>query len=393
MGGFDLLDLAIVGICLLAAVGGYRLGFLGRVVSWVGLGVGLYLAVRFLPDVTRRLRGSSPAELLLVAVAMLAGSAMIGQALGLAVGFKLHRALPLGPLRAADRVAGAVVAVVGTMALVWLLIPPLSAVAGWPARAAAGSAIARWASRDLPRPPNTLQLLRRLIGSDAPEVFAALQPPFNLAPPPGAVPLERAVAEQVAASTVKVEGQACGEILEGSGFAVAPDLVVTNAHVVAGEPAGETQVLVPDGRVLAARVVTFDPRIDIALLSVPSLGEAPLALGAAQAGELGAVFGHPNGQDPLAVAPARVDRAETAVGGDLYGNTVSRQILVLAAQLEHGDSGAPLVDSGGVVIGVAFAISANQPQVSYALTTGDLRQVLGEGQNPYGASTGPCLNG
>ena len=109
------------------------------------------------------------------------------------------------------------------------------------------------------------------------------------------------------ASTVKVKGAACGRNQEGSGWAVAPDLVVTNAHVVAGEPAGQTSVLLPDGTTKPATVVLYNSDVDLALLSVPGLGERPLPLGTGGKGQSGAVLGHPNGQDPLAV-PARLHR-------------------------------------------------------------------------------------
>jgi S1-C subfamily serine protease len=204
-------------------------------------------------------------------------------------------------------------------------------------------------------------------------------------------PLSASLTGAVSASTVEVEGQACNEFLEGSGFAVAPDLVVTNAHVVAGEPAGSTTVLLPSGARLPATVVMFDPRIDIALLSVRSLAATPLPVGSPAVGSLGAVFGHPNGQLRLAVIPARIARQETAIGADLYGHSTARQILVLAAALAHGDSGGALVDSAGRVVGVAFAISPDQAGTSYALSSGELETALAEPRTTSGARTGSCL--
>ena len=236
-----------------------------------------------------------------------------------------------------------------------------------------------------------LQVLRGALGDEAPQVFGDL----NLGNPAGPAPkvstLSSAITTAVAASTVKVQGQACNMIYEGSGFAVAPDLVVTNAHVVAGEPPGQTSVLLPSGRMLGATVIMFDPRIDLALLHVNSLGEAPLALQVPQVGARGAVFGHPNGQDPLVVMPARVASEEDATGPDLYGTDTTREILILAAALAHGDSGGPLVNASGAVIGVAFAISADQSDTSYALSTTELQTALAETRYPSGASTGACL--
>jgi S1-C subfamily serine protease len=389
----DALDLLILGVALGAAVGGYRLGFLGRMASWVGLAAGLFLAVRVLPPVIRNMHNSTPGALLIVAVVILVGGAIIGQGIGLVAGARLHQALPLGPLRSADRLFGAVIGAFGILALLWMLLPPIAAVPGWPAQAVANSAISRWMWRNLPNPPDALQTLRRLIGNGAPEVFAALGPSVSAGPLPASSPLGPALTRAVAASTVEVVGQACSEILEGSGFAVAPDLIATNAHVVAGESPGSTTVLTPAGARLPATVVMFDPRIDIAVLSVPSLGETPLAVGSPAVGSTGAVFGHPNGRVSLVVTPARTATEEDAIGADLYGHTTTRQILVLAAALAHGDSGGPLVDTSGRVTGVAFAISPDRPGTSYALSAGELRTALSEPRTAGGAATGSCLTG
>jgi S1-C subfamily serine protease len=388
----DLLDLIVVALAVAAALGGYRLGLLGRLASWLGLGLGFYVAIRLLPSVLLHLSSSSAGTQLVVSIAMLVGGAVAGQALGLLVGGRLHRALPLGPVRQVDRVFGAGIGVVGVVALFWLLLPSIAAVPGWPARATAGSRISQWVSGDLPAPPDALQVLRRLIGQDAPQVFAVLQPGAPAGVPPTASPLSGVVTRTVKGSTVKVEGQACSRIYEGSGFAVAPDLIATNAHVVAGEPPGQTSVLLPSGASRRATVIMFDPRRDVALLHVNSLAENPLSLYVVHAGATGAVFGHPNGVDAIAVTPARVAREERAVGRDLYDSgTTTRDILVLAATLAHGDSGGPLVNSLGQVIGMAFAISADQAGTAYALSTTELQAALAEARNSPGAPTGPCL--
>jgi S1-C subfamily serine protease len=387
----DTLDVIILLAAVSAAVGGYRLGFLGRVVSWLGLALGFYLAVRILPPVLRGLHNSTATTLLVIAVVILVGGAMVGQAVGLLAGSHLHRALPLGPVRQVDRVVGAVVGAAGVLAVLWLLIPSLAQVAGWPAQAVTGSSISRFVSGALPPPPSALQVLRRLVGNGNPEVFSVLQPGRAAGPPPAGSPLSPTVAQQVLASTVKVEGQACGEIIEGSGFAAGPDLIATNAHVVAGESPGDTSVMLPSGRMLPATVVLYDPNRDIALLSVAGLGEAPLPIAGSQVGETAAVFGHPGGQDQIAVSPARVSSQENAVGPDIYDrHNVTRAILVLASALAHGDSGGALVNTGGQVIGVAFAISADSQATAYALNTTELNQALAEPRQAR-AATGSCL--
>jgi S1-C subfamily serine protease len=197
------------------------------------------------------------------------------------------------------------------------------------------------------------------------------------------------VVDRVIESTVKVSGQACGRILAGSGFAADSDTIVTNAHVVAG--VDNPSVIRPDGRRLPATVQVFDPNRDLAVLSVPGLGEAPLAIGTAQIGSDAAVFGHPGGQDEVEVSPARIEAAINALGRDLYGDsTTRRDIYILAAQLAPGDSGGALVDTNGDVVGVAFAVAPDQPATAYALATEELTAIL---DVPRGGTvdTGSCL--
>ncbi|MBO0746965.1 MAG: CvpA family protein, partial [Acidimicrobiaceae bacterium] len=141
------LDLVIVLVAAAAALGGYRLGFLARAVSWIGLGLGLYLGARFLPDILNAFDLGPSGQRLLTAAAVLIGAALIGQAVGLVVGGRLLAALPLGPLRTVDRAVGAGVGVLGVFVALWLLLPAISSVSGLPAQATQGSAISRWVSR------------------------------------------------------------------------------------------------------------------------------------------------------------------------------------------------------------------------------------------------------
>ncbi|HET9769409.1 MAG TPA: trypsin-like peptidase domain-containing protein, partial [Acidimicrobiia bacterium] len=184
-------------------------------------------------------------------------------------------------------------------------------------------------------------------------------------------------------------GEACRRIQEGSGFVAMPGLVVTNAHVVAGEKAPRVEPF--QGRSLPATVVLFDANRDLALLRVPGLNEQPLAVDKAQEGETGAVYGHPGGGD-LRAAPAKISQELIAVGRDIYDrNDTRRSIFVLASALRPGDSGAALVDKEGQVVGVAFAIAPDKPGVSYALTDKELRPVLAAA-GATAVSTGPCLD-
>jgi S1-C subfamily serine protease len=404
----NLLDIGILVCAAVAAWAGWRMGFLARIFSWVGLAAGLYLAVVFMPNVLDLLGLSSarvqPASstvrdaTIVLAVVLLLGGAFVGQGIGLFVGARLHSVLPFGGVRTADRAVGAFVGVLGVFTALWLLAPSLAAAPPWISQLTTHSVIARWVSNETHdhglSPPNTLQALRRLVGEDGfPQVFNVIEPAQNVGKPPFLDPLERSVVGLVSSSTVKVEGQACDRIQEGSGWTVAPNLVVTNAHVVAGEPGGATSVLLPNGQILQATVVLYNPDIDLALLSVPGLGEKPLPVGKGTVGNKGAVFGHPNGQDPLAVQPAQLAEEVTAVGEDLYNNkSTQRDVFILAANLTYGDSGAPVVTSGGKVVGIAFAIAPDRPTTAYALSTSELLPLLSE-PHSQAVSTEACVDG
>jgi S1-C subfamily serine protease len=194
-------------------------------------------------------------------------------------------------------------------------------------------------------------------------------------------------------SSVRFQSQACDRLLIGSGFAVRPDYVITNAHVVAG--AEQTTVeLDASGARSPADVVFFDPQLDVALLHVPGLNVPglPFAVSAPDRGTLAAALGHPQGAQ-LTIVPAAVTAEIRARGRDLYGrDIVVRSIIELRSSIQPGDSGGPLVLPDGTVGGVIFADSRSDPEVGYAL---DPTAVAVDIQPAVGGATavpvGPCL--
>ncbi len=372
-----------------AAIGGYRLGLLARVASWVGLAVGVTIGSLVLPPVLRGLEDASPPQLLLVTVGVLLGTAFVGQALGLMVGARLQATLPGHTVRSADRAAGGVAGVLGVLVGLWILLPLMADVPGFWAAQARTSAVARWVDERFPEPPDTVETLRRLVGEDQfPRVFDALERTPDVGPPPTSTNIPQSVVDAVVPSTVKVEGVACRRIQEGSGFVVGNGLVVTNAHVVAGED--ETIVQRSDGTTVRAQVVAFDPNRDLAVLAATDLGRPALRRDAIDEGGVGAAFGHPGG-GALRAAPFSVGDKVTATGTDIYDrNRTTRQVLVLAADLQPGDSGSALIDPEGDVVGVVFAIALDRPGVAYALDLPELEAVL-RSDLSRPVDTGPCL--
>lgn len=386
----NLLDLILLGVGALAMVGGYRLGFVTRTASWVGMGFGLFVAARSLPWLVEEFQQESPASLLLLGGIVLLVGSFLGQALGVVVGSRMRLGLPSTEWAIVDHAFGAVAGLLGMAVAVWLLLPTMSEVPGSFAGQARNSVIARGVDRLLPPAPDALVALRRLVGEDQfPRVFDAMRPAPDVGPPPTDVQLSPELMAAVAPSTVKVSGIACDRIQEGSGFVtLAADLVVTNAHVVAGQT--ETEVELTDGSRRDAVVVVFDPNRDLAVLRVPGLDRTPLPIADAGPGAAGAAFGYPGGA-PLRIQPFQVGDEVRALGTDIYDRQrTERMVLILASQLRPGDSGSALVDGAGNVVGVAFAIAPDDPGVAYGLDVSELQAVL-SGDLATPVDTGPCL--
>ena len=381
------LDLVLLGFLTVSAVGGYRMGLIIRTASLLGFLGGLALSVVTIPfgldlvaPVSTLSRLVTVLGTLLVTVTITSGIAQ-----GLAGG--LRRKVHQTSLRGLDRAGGAVAGIVTTLVFVWFAAPLGGMVPGSLARLVRGSEIVAFVRDIGPDTPNPLASLQSIAGTRFPEVFADLAPAPATQPPPEAIPVPQQVVERVRASTVKIEATGCGQSFAGSGWTVAQDTVVTNAHVVAGADA--VQILRPDGARLDAVVVVFDDDRDVAVLQVDGLQAAPLPFGTADPQEGAATFGHPRGQDRTRIAPTRVERTINAVGRDIYGeDRIERQVLVLGAQLQQGDSGSAVVDAEGTVVGTVFAISPDDRDTAYALTNGEVQAALDAPRTP-GAS-GRC---
>jgi hypothetical protein len=387
----NLLDVAVIAAALGAGFGGWRLGFVARVFAWVGVVVALAIAIHFVPHIVTAFGGTNADDRVTVALLFLVLVATIGQAVGLAVGLLAHRIFPLRvPLPNWDRIAGASVGVLGVLVLVWMVIPSLATAKGWPARMARDSFVVQAIERWGPEQPSRFAAWGRSISeAPYPSALGPLDDPPNPGRPPVAT-LPARIDARARASVVKVTGHACREIQEGTGWIASPGVVVTNAHVVAGEHA--TSVEDVAGNHFRATVVAFDPFRDLAVLHVPGLQAPALTLASGTVGDVGAVYGHPGG-GPLTASPARVGEEILAVGTDIYRtNSSRRHVYVLAAALAPGDSGGPLVDTSGDVIGVAFAIDPGRNSTSYALTDAEVRPVLFfSAARTAPVATGRCL--
>jgi S1-C subfamily serine protease len=198
------------------------------------------------------------------------------------------------------------------------------------------------------------------------------------------------------ASIVKITGIAssCSLKIEGSGFVISPQHVLTNAHVVAGVTDGPT-VLTIEGQSIAARVVLYDPERDIAVLYVPGLNARPLQFaGPATQGTSAVAAGYPLNRG-LTMVPATIAQSETADGTNIYGGQgVAREIYPMNADIRPGNSGGPLLSKNGRVYGVVFAASTDFKDIGYALTASEVASDAQQGSHATAQqSTEQCQTG
>jgi len=384
----NLLDLLLLVLLATSALAGWRAGLLLRAASWLGLLGGVLLSPLVIPEVLDRVAPPSAQGRLLVVITTFVLTIGVTSALTQVVGVRLRRAVADTPLRGVDHLGGLAAGLLGVLVSVWLLAPLAGVVPGAAARQVRQSAIVQGVADVAPPAPDPLVALQSFLSTTPfPQVLDDLAPAPVTGPPPAQVPVPQDVVQRVSASTVKVETTGCGGGAAGSGWTVREGLVVTNAHVVAG--ADGVRVLRPDGERLDAVVVAFDDDRDVALLRVDGLGQQPLALDTPREGADGATLGHPAGQDQLRVAPARVEQLIDATGRDIYNqDPTTRRVVVLAASLQQGDSGSPLVDADGEVVGVVFAISPDRPDTAYALAPREVRAVLDGPRDP--GNSGRC---
>ncbi len=389
----NLVDALIVATVIGAAIWGAKTGVVTQVGTYVGMLGGLLLGALVATKVAGWVTGD-PEKLTLTLITLGVFAALfssLGGWLGMRAAWLLRR-VHLGLV---DTTLGGIVSGLGVLAVVWLLAGTLATLpnAGT-GRLIQDSTIVRRLDEVLPPAPAITARLGRLLDPlGFPQVFADLEPaPSNPVTGPTAADV-KAAADAAGRSTVMITGQGCGGIVEGSGFVAGPDLVVTNAHVVAGIASPEVHDANGTHR---ATPLVFDPATDIAVLRVGNLAGPPLVLAdtSVPRGTVGAVLGYPQG-GPLTVAPGAVLAEYSARGRDIYGQgLVTRQIYELQASIRPGNSGGPFSLPDGTVAGVVFARSVTETNVGYALTAAEVRPDLDRSRAQSEAvSTGSCAAG
>lgn len=389
-------DLVLLVLAVVLAWTGWRQGLVGGVLSFLGFVAGALLGILVAPHVLEWLGLTGPAGLavVLLVILLLAGA---GNAVLVTVGTLVRDRLHWRPVRILDSVGGALFGVLSLAVVAWLLA---SALVVLPevgiSRQVRSSTVLGVIDDSVPEQARTWvsDLGHLLDDSGLPRVFAGLgaEPVVPVAEPDPQLLRDPAV-RAAWNSLVKVEGIApeCGTRVDGSGFVVAPERVMTNAHVVAGTNRLAVS-LRGTGDQLPAQVVYLDPELDVAVLAVPGLQATPLAFaGPARSGTPAVVAGFPSG-GPLTAVPARVRAQVAARGKDIYGRgDVTRQVYSLRAQIRPGNSGGPLLSSDGRVYGVVFAAGVDDPETGYALTAAQVQDAARVGGSTSAAvPTGSC---
>ncbi len=375
MTAVDWIALAVVGVC---AIGGWRRGLIASALSLAGLVLGAYAGSRIAPHLLTG--GSSSAWTPLAGLlGAFAGAALL-QTLGSLAGSFLRGGLKLTPFRFLDSAGGILVGALTGIVIVWvagataLLVPGQTAIR----REVLRSEIVRHLNEAVP-PARLLHLLARV--DPFPSIVGPAAPSTAASPAIVRAPGVR----NAEASVVKIVGIACGIGVEGSGWFARRNLVVTAAHVVAGESG--TTVAIPGSRTYNADVVSFDPHNDVAVLRVRGVTVRPLRYANPTPGTPVAILGYPE-NGPLTATPGRIGSTSSVLTRDAYGHgPVDRTITAVAGRVRHGNSGGPAVDARGVVRTTIFAARVGSP-TGYGIPASVVARALGSAQRPV--STGSC---
>jgi S1-C subfamily serine protease len=392
--GSILLDIVLVVVLIAYLVYGYRTGLIRSLGGIIGVVLGGFLAILLVPLVTGLVQDPALRTVATIAVVVIVvvGFYYAGAALGRLV---QSRVKGLG-VRRVDRALGAVVVTIVAALVISMLATSISAL-GIPgiSQDISSSVVLRGINAITPDPVQGFlaRIRSATVDQGLPRIAQAFGGNGSTAIPN--VNTDTPVLNAAAQSVVRITGNAyaCGQSQSGSGFVISADRVMTNAHVVAG--VANPVVDVRNGPALQASVVYFDPTGDLAVLAVPGLSLKPLTLGTTVAAGTEAVSdGYPFG-GPFVSLQVGVDQVGTLNVQNIYNSgTAPREIYSLAADVQEGDSGGPLLTQQGVVAGVVFAKGATTPNVGYAITMKSVQPVASEAPALSApVSSGQCVRG
>ena len=390
------LDWILLLFVVLYALSGYQQGFIVGSASTFGLLVAGFIGVQVTPML---LDGFDPGlSVSMAALLLVLACAFVGQALGAYGGSQLRSRVTWQPARVLDAVGGAALSVAAMLLIAWVL------------GVAASGADLRGLNKEV-RTSSVLSTVDNVLPGGSDRVLSAFNSlvdsslfprylePFTPerikdVPPPDNAALARPAVQRDRASVVKIVGAAnsCGRSLEGSGFVYSNGRVMTNAHVVAGVDHPSVQIGETE---YAGTVVYYDPDVDVAVIDVPDLPARPLdfVTAPADSGASAALLGYPE-NGPFDARAARIRDRQTLRSPNIYGDdTVYRDTYSIRALVRQGNSGGPLVDRSGDVLGVIFAASVTDGDTGYALTAAQVSDAATAGQSASDrVDTGDCAS-
>ena len=388
------LDIAIIAVALIAAISGWRSGALGSLLSFVGVILGAIAGVMLAPHLVGHI--DSPRAKLFAALFLILALVVVGEVAGVVLGRAVRNSIRSGGLRGVDSVVGVALQLLVVMVAAWLLATPLTST-DQPGLAAAvrGSKVVaevdKYAPDWLRAVPKRMSAL--LSTSGLPDVLEPIgRTPIQAVEPPDASLADSLVVGTARPSVVKIRGVAtgCQKVLEGTGFVVAPNRVMSNAHVVAGS---DSVTVEAEGKKYDATVVSYDPNEDISILAVPDLPQKPLVFAdqPAKTGTDAVVLGFPGGGD-FAATPARVREIIELSGPDIYKTTtVNREVYTIRGTVRQGNSGGPMINRAGEVIGVVFGAAVDDNDTGFVMTTNEVSRQLAQISNTAPVPTGTCV--
>lgn len=371
-------DLIAIGFVALTAFIGWKKGLVATALSLAGIVLGAWLGSRIAPELLQG--GTRSPYTPLAALAGAAVGAIVLETLGTLAGSAVRARLRKPRLSTFDSAGGLALGVVTGLAMVWVLGAVALLLPGQAdlRRGAQSSALLRRLNDVIP-PGQLLNALARI------DPFPTITGPTAPVAPPDPRLAHALGVRRAAPSVVRVLGTACGVGVEGTGWFARPHLVVTAAHVVAGQK--DTMVESQSGARYPADVVSFDRKNDVAVLRVDLLDARPLALTDATPGTAVAVLGFPE-NGPFTATAARIGKTAVVLAEDAYGSgPVTRSITSLRGRVRHGDSGAPAVDARGAVQATIFAARLRSAG-GYGVPADVVRANLGAAARPV--STGAC---
>jgi S1-C subfamily serine protease len=372
--------IAIV-VVAVAALLGFRKGLVASALSLAGVVVGAYLGARLAPHV---LPGGNSPFTPLVGLGGAAVGAVVLEMIGTMAGSSLRGTLRLPPLRLLDSLGGLAVGAAAGLALVWIAGAVALHLPGQQKgrRAVQQSLVLTELNRLVP-PSRIMEAIERV------DPFPSIRGPALPLQRPDPDVLKRPGVAQAAPSVVRVLGTACGLAVSGSGWVARPRLIVTAAHVIAGQRDTTIELGAGSGERLRARTVVFDSKNDIAILRVRGLRARPLAMSDPEPGEAVAVLGYPE-NGPFTATPGVLGETASVIAEDSYGRgPVRRTVTTLRANVKHGNSGGPAVNENGEVETTIFAARIGS-RGGYGVPTRIVRQALNRAAGPV--STGRCAD-